>query len=172
MSSSVTSHKSIFLTVFTTLITAGLLGYVFDFITFSSGRDDSYISQVFQCKEDLALCQSRIVLLDNIRSQHPYPSWLTYLNGEFLAVSDSYESDVLFPLGLSKSDFLGTRGEIFGIEQADLYLAHSVQAAACNCPLTFPESLPPLGGGISHRYPIKNNKDQPILIGGFWVPTD
>lgn len=85
-------------------------------------REIENTTQIQLLHRDVTVLRSKILLLESAHVDLPYPMWLKDLDGTMLSVNKAYEYQILLPLGLSVSQYIGMTDEaVFGKELADQY---------------------------------------------------
>lgn len=93
------------------------------------------------------------------------------LDSKIVDVNDNYRYFIkkAFPELDIDVDFIGTRGEVFGLKAVEKFVAHDKMVLNKNDLMVFDEDMPGKGRGYSYKNTIVNSLGNPIGIIGVWI---
>ncbi len=144
----------------------------------SVARQDDYAMRWSQCVEDInalkdevRATKTRLQTVELATVELPFPFWIKDLESNALYLSNSYIETVLDPLGISKNQIIGTKGEIFGLDFVQEIVAHDLEVIKKDCIMVYREDIPNLSNGLSYKYPLHGNFGQVVGTAGIWIPN-
>jgi hypothetical protein len=119
-----------------------------------------------QTRKDYNRLKADVSVLNGELIKLPWAFWIKDRESYIIYANQTYEDEILIPLGLTTEDIIGTRGEPMGIELADI-LSNDQRVLKLGYKIEVRESV---GDrlGTSYKFPIYE-AGVIVAMGGFWI---
>lgn len=161
------------------LLSTGFVGQVIGVWDVSQKREDDYIKKYVESQVEIAeirrtmdVLTTRLMTLELASAEIPFPYWIKDRSSVILYINNEYRDKILAPLGITKAQFINTKGENISNEFADEIAVNDKLVMASKKVMLFKENVPTLGNGTSYKFPLYNNFGIVIGTAGLWIPEN